>query len=108
MLHQAARLGDLRLKHRVGDTALYQLLHDITMCAFSTRDAARGNQPRQDPASEEREYWTTQQVARATRQAERTIRLACQTKALPAQKSAGAWRIRATDATTYIEAHRAA
>ncbi|MDJ1113793.1 hypothetical protein [Microbacterium dauci] len=84
----------------------WQVLNAITQCAFHS-PAAIGKEQRQDPASEEREWWTVTQIHLATRKtrAERTIRLDCQTGALPAQKNP-TWLIRADDAKTYIAAHR--
>ncbi|WJL95880.1 hypothetical protein QSU92_01240 [Microbacterium sp. ET2] len=106
ILYRAANLGDLRTRYRVGNKTIYDLLTDITVLALSTPDAARGNEQRQPAASEEREYWTTQQVATAARQAERTVRLACQRQEIPAEKPAGTWLIRNSDARTYINTHR--
>lgn len=106
ILYQAARIGELRKRYRVGDNAIYRLLHDITITAFSSPDAAPGNETRQEAASEEREYWTTQQLAKATGQAERTIRLHIQDKTIPAMRPGKSWLIHKDDATTYIASRR--
>ncbi|WP_248240270.1 hypothetical protein [Microbacterium kunmingense] len=103
VLFQIANLGELRSRYRVGNTHAYQLLTDITLAAFTP--AAPGNEPRQETASEKAGYMTVPQVARAARQAARTVRLACQNGDLPAEKTGGAWIIRTTDAHTYITAH---
>ena len=104
VLYQIARIGELRSRHRVGDTAAYQLLTDISVCAFS--DAAPGNPARQDPASEEREWWTVQQVARQAGLSTRTVRLDCQRQALPSTKQGSTWTITNTAARTYIAARQ--
>jgi len=106
ILYREARLDELRKKHRAGDSVIYRLLHDITVTAFTAPDAAPGNETRQDAASEEREYWTTQQLAKATRQAERTIRLHIQDNIIPATRPGKSWLIRNDDANTYIASRR--
>lgn len=105
MLYQAANLGELRKRHRVGDHTLYRLLTDLTMCAFTAPDASPGNETRQPPATDEREWWTVQQIARETGQAARTVRLSCQRNELPAQRAGNAWTIHHSNAETYIQAH---
>ena len=105
MLYQAAHLGELRSRHRVGFDALHQLLTEITVCAF-TQDADPGIEPRQETASEEREWWTTEQLARTSRRATRTIRNDIGIGSLPATKNPNGWLIRADHAKTYIEEHR--
>lgn len=102
MLYHAAKLGDLRTRHRAGDTALYRLLTDITVCAF-TDHAAPGTEPRHETASEEREWWTVQRLARATGLSTRKVRLDAQTGRVPATKQAGSWLIASQDAGTYID-----
>lgn len=104
MLYDAARLGELRARHRVGNTRLYQLLTELTICAFTEPIAATGNEPRQSKASEERDWWTVQQVARSAGLSNRTVRLDCQRQTLPAEKSGNTWTITRTAATTYINA----
>ena len=76
MLWGPARLNDLRIKHRSGDTRLYELLvkmHRLRLRRLTNAD--NGNQPRQPAASEEREKWTVKQLAQVTGRAMRTIRL---------------------------------
>ncbi|MEV7692491.1 hypothetical protein AB0N73_04070 [Microbacterium sp. NPDC089189] len=103
MLWQAARLDALRVKHRSGNTALYDVLVKFYRVGL-LEIAERGTQTRQSAASEERERWTTQQVARAAGIAERTVRLDCKEGTLPAtqHRSGGPWAIDADAATTYI------
>ena len=102
MLYQAARLGEVRTRHRVGAPALYELLTDITVAAFNA-DAAPGTEPRHETASEEREWWTVQQLARAAGLSARKIRLDAQAGRIPATKQAGGWLIASRDAGTYID-----
>lgn len=106
MLYQAARIGELRKRHRVGNTALYQLLTDISVCAFTGPPTEPGNHPRQNTASEERETWTVNQLARATGLSQRAIRLDCQHNVLPATRHGHAWSVAADDATVYIKNRR--
>ncbi|MCR2784071.1 MULTISPECIES: helix-turn-helix domain-containing protein [unclassified Microbacterium] len=108
ILWQAARLNELRLKHRTGgNNRLYSLLVNVYRVGLAVSpDAAPGNETRQEAASEEREYWTTQQLAKATGQAERTIRLHIQDKTIPATKPGKSWLIHKDDATTYIASGR--
>ncbi len=103
MLWQAARLNDLRIKHR-GDQRLYDLLVSIYKVGL-LEIAERGNEPRQDAATEEPEIWTTQQVARAARVSERTVRNDCKDGTLPAtqHRTNGPWLIQPAEATTYID-----
>lgn len=105
ILYQVANLGPLRSKYRTGNQRVYELLTEITIGAF-TSPTADGNEPRQPAASEEREYWTTQQVAKATGLSTRTVRLACEHKELPAMKHNRTWSIHHTEATTFIAARR--
>jgi len=99
MLYQGAQLGELRKRHRSGDSRFYALLVDISRAAFS---AEPGNEPRQHAATEERRTWTVEQVASAARLAPRTVRLDCARNELPATKTAGTWIIPAAEALTYI------
>ncbi|MFC7925480.1 hypothetical protein [Microbacterium laevaniformans] len=107
VLYQGAQLGELRNRERrTGrDTPLYQVLHAISVCVF-TDDAAPGIEPRHETASEEREWWTVQQLARATGLSARKVRLDAQTGRIPAKKQAGNWLIDCQDATTYISTTR--
>lgn len=107
ILYQVANLKAVRSKFRAGDTVAYALLTEITVCAF-TSDAGVGNEPRHESASEEREWWTTAQVARAARRAGRTVRLDIEREILPAQKTGNRWLIRADHAQTYIDSRRSA
>lgn len=102
-LWQCANLREVRIRYRSGDKAVHDLLTEIGNLAFS--DAADGREPRQETASRQAGYMTVPEVARATRQATRTVRLACQNGDLPAEKAGGAWLIRAENARTYITAH---
>lgn len=106
MLYQAARIAELRSRNRIGDTPLYRLLTDISLCAFAVPGAAPGILPRQDAASEERETWTVKEVARATGRSERAVRLDCHHNDLPATKQGNTWIITADDAKTYIASRR--
>lgn len=105
MLYQAARLGEVRTRHRVGASALYELLTDITLAAFNA-DAASGTEPRHETATEEREWWTVQQLARATGLSTRKVRLDAQQGRVPADKHSGTWLIDKQNATTYIAAFK--
>lgn len=106
MLWQNAQLNELRLRHRSGNTKLYDLLVDVYKLSLQRSiNAIHGNEARQNAASEEREYWTVRQLATATGRAERTIRLDIASNTLPATKSANAWLITNTAARTYINTH---
>ncbi len=106
ILYQVLDVKRARDRNRVGQKRVYDLLTELSICAFS-EVAASGNEPRQDAAREEREWWTVHQIYEATRgqRSERTIRLDCQTGALPARKTP-TWLVSNKDATTYIAAHR--
>lgn len=102
-LYQAAKLRDLR--HRVPrDTALYALLTDITALAYS--DAAPGTPTRHETASEEREMWTIQQLARAAGLSTRKVRLDAQRGDIPATKAGTGWIITHDNAQTYLNNRR--
>lgn len=101
ILYQVAHLRELRQRHRSGSPRIYELLTDLTVAAF----ADPGNEPRQVTATEEREWWTTEQLARPSRRAARTIRHDIATGTLPATRTPGGWLIRAEHAHTYINAH---
>lgn len=106
ILWQAARLNDLRLKHRSGDDRLYALLAKVYQVGLlQIRTTGPGNEPRQNTATEERRAWTVRQLANATGRAERTVRLDIEKKALPATKQGGTYIINSTEAATYIAAH---
>jgi len=107
MLYQAANIGALRSRYRIGDTRTYQLLTELSMLAFQA-DAEPGKLPRQETASEESSTWTVQQVSRAAALAPRTVRLDCSTGELPATKHANTWIIPAAEAKTYIARRRTA
>lgn len=102
MLWQAAKLNDLRVKHR-GDARLYEVLVSIYRVGL-LEIAERGNETRQDAAKEDRETWTTQQVAREAGVAARTVRLDCEQGTLPATqpRPGGPWLITTDAAATYI------
>ncbi|QRY40833.1 hypothetical protein JVX92_00625 [Microbacterium hominis] len=104
-LYQAAKIGELRTRHRVGNSMLYELLTDISRCAFAA-DAAPGTEPRHESASEEREWWTVQQLARATGLSARKIRLDAQQGRVAADKHSGTWLIDRQNAITYITAFK--
>lgn len=105
ILWQAAHLNDLRIKHRSGDSQLYQLLHDIYRVG-QLRVAEAGSETRQSAATEEREWWTVQHLAKATRLAPRTIRLDIANNELPATKNGNTWLVKNLAATTYIASRR--
>lgn len=110
ILYQAAQLGELRSRYRIGDTRTYELLTEISQAAFAVDAAAAiaadGILPRQSAAKEERGLWTVQEIARAAHLAERTVRLDCKTGELPATKQGNTWAITADEAQTYIERRR--
>lgn len=102
-LWRAAGLDTLRRKHRSGDTVLYALLvklHQVRLVRLQL--AADGTPQRQEAASEEREYWTVQQLARASRRADRTVRKDIEDGELQATKTGRSWVIRNADARSYI------
>jgi hypothetical protein len=101
VLYQAAGIGKLRERHRIGNSPLYALLTELSVCAFSA-DAAAGTLTRQDAASEEREIWSVRQLARASGRAERTIRHDIELGSLPAVKNGNSWTITRDEATTYL------
>jgi hypothetical protein len=101
-----ARIGDLRTQHRIGDTPIYRLLTEITLAAFTADPADVGTLPRQEAASEEREWWTVREVAKAMGRSERAVRLDCETERLPARKVSGSWLIATSDVETYAAARK--
>lgn len=105
MLYQAARLGELRSRYRVGDSRMYDLLTELSLAAFLV-PAAQGSEPRQDAASEERRQWTTRRLARASGRSERSVRLDCQTGVVPASKVGSSWLVDESAAHTYIDTRR--
>ena len=106
ILWQGLSLNAQRVKHR-GDPELYGVLLNIYKGTL-LEPAARGNEPRQNAASEEREYWNTTQVARATGVSERTVRNHCANGTLPGTQAHenGPWLIHNDEALTYIERKR--
>lgn len=105
VLFQVANIAELRRRHRSGNSMVYDLLTDITVAAYSDV-AESGNEPRQSAASEEREWWTTEQLARTVGRATRTIRHDITIGALPATKTTSGWIIGGEHAQTYLDAHR--
>lgn len=105
MLWSAADLNRTRIKFRVGNQKIYDLLCDIYRTALTTV-ADDGNEPRHEAASEEREWWTVQQLARATGLSTRKVRLDAQQGRVPADKHSGTWLIDKQNATTYIAAFK--
>lgn len=106
ILWQAAKLGDLRVKHR-GDPRLYDVLLNIYKGTL-LEDSVRGNDPRQNTETDDREYWTTEQVAKAAGVSARTVRNHCADETLPAihAHENGPWLIHNDEALTYIERKR--
>ncbi|MFV9424932.1 helix-turn-helix domain-containing protein [Microbacterium sp. S1037] len=102
MLWQIAKLNELRIKHR-SDPYVYDVLHTIYKGTL-LEPAERGNETRQTAATEERDYWTTRQVAKAAGVSERTVRSHCADKTLPAEhtRNNGPWLIPKDQALTYI------
>jgi hypothetical protein len=106
ILWQAARLNELRLRHRTGDSRLYDLLRKFYRVGLlELRPAGSGNEPRQDAAKKERAFWTTQRLGKAARRATRTITDDINLGALPAERMGHGWMIADRDAQTYIAAH---
>jgi hypothetical protein len=105
LLYQAAKLGELRTRYRIGDTKTYELLTDISRAAFEV-DAEVGNLPRQSAANDERGTWTVQQIAAAAGLSERTVRLDCANGELPAIKQGTTWTVTTAEAQTYIDRRR--
>lgn len=106
VLYQVARLGELRTRYRVGDTAVYELLTEISKCAFAADIAESGILPRQSAATEERSSWTVQQLAQATGLSPRTVRFDCERGVLPATKKGPQWLIDRAEAETYVTARK--
>jgi hypothetical protein len=104
-LYQAANIGELRKRYRIGDTETYRLLTEISRAAFEV-DADGGNLTRQSPANDERETWTVHQIASAAGLAERTVRLDCANGELPATKQGNTWTVTTAEAQTYISRRR--
>lgn len=105
MLWQAAKLRDLH-RRVAGEESnpLYQTLTTIYRAILAAQpNAAPGIETRHEAASEEREWWTVQQLARATGLSTRKIRLDAQQGRVPATKHSGTWLVSDGDATTYIE-----
>ncbi len=105
ILYQAAKIGELRSRYRIGDTKTYELLTEISIVAFHA-PASTGNLERQETASEESDYWTVQRTARASGLSIRTVRLDCQRGDVPASKQGNSWLIPAHEARTYIQRRR--
>lgn len=107
MLYQAARMWELRCKYRTANPRLFEVLTTIAKAATITPDnAAPGNSPRQNAASEKTGY-STKELATITGLAERTIRLACHKGELEgATCENGRWRIPAPAAQTFITTRR--
>lgn len=95
-----------RSELRVGNKVAYDVLTAISLAAFAD-PAERGTEPRQEPASEEREWWTVRQLHQRMKRyrSERAIRNDCANGNLPAQKNPS-WLVKNEDAQTYIAAHR--
>lgn len=106
ILWQAARLNDLRVKHR-GDPRLYDVLLNIYKGTLLD-DSGRGNDPRQNAETDDRDYWNTKDVAKAAEVSERTVRNHCADGTLPAihAHENGPWLIPTEEAMTYIERKR--
>lgn len=105
ILYNELDIKNLRLRYRIGNPRVYEILTDITRSAF-TANADGGILTRQPAAFEDHEVWTVERLAKASRLGVRTVRLACQRGTLPAVKQGTAWIITPTDARTYIEGHR--
>lgn len=107
MLWRTAGLDELRQRHRLGDTYLYQLLlrmHQVRLQRVT--EAVSGTQTRHEPAQGERGYWTIHQLSKATGRAERTIRKDIAAGELTATKPSRSWIVTTENATTYIESRR--
>lgn len=99
------RRKSLRDQHNPRARALYELLTEISVCAFTETDAAVGTLPMPQPAPSEAGFMTVAQLAKASRLAPRTIRVACQRNEIPATKAAGAWVIPTDTAAAFIASH---
>lgn len=104
-LYQAAKLGELRTRYRIGDSKTYELLTEISRAAFEV-DADVGILARQDAANDERETWTVRQIAAAAGLAPRTVRLDCANGELPAIKQGSTWTVTTAEAQTYVSRRR--
>lgn len=103
MLCQGAKIAELRMQNRVGDSDFYALLTDIYRLSLAANSAVPGIEPRQSAALDEADFWTVKQVADAAGLAPRTVRLDCSRELLPAEKAGSAWLISASEARTYID-----
>ena len=109
-LWQAAKLTALH-REVAGEESnpVYQATTALYRVILAARELDnRGTQTRQAAALEDRETWTTEQIAKAAGVANRTVRLDCQTGTLPAtqHRPKGPWSITAPEALTYISWRR--
>lgn len=107
MLWRGVGLDEHRRRHRSGDTALYSLLvrmHQVRL--LRVIDAADGTPERHSTASEEREWWTVEQLATAAHRAPRTIRKDIENNELQATKTGRVWVISNADAKSYLNSRR--
>lgn len=107
LLWRGAGLDDLRRRHRSGDTALYALLvkmHQVRL--LRVVNAADGIPERHSTASEEREWWTVEQLATAAHRAPRTVRKDIENNELQATKTGRVWVISDVDAKSYLDSRR--
>lgn len=104
ILFQEAGLAKLLHDFKRADNVAYRIVYDMQRAIFESAD--NGNEPRQEPASEEREYWTVPQLHRASRRGETTIRKDIRDNHLPATRANNTWLIKDADARTYLASRR--
>lgn len=104
-LDRAVDLRRLRTSVRGIDPEVDAVLLAFAVIAADWRTAATGTPLRQDPAPAPRWYSTTRAADRL-HLAPRTVRLACQSGALPAEQIDGRWRIAAEDVEQYAAARQ--
>ncbi|MFE2110368.1 helix-turn-helix domain-containing protein [Kitasatospora sp. NPDC059463] len=105
-LDRHADLAQLRIQHRGSDPELDAVLVALRTAALAWRTAATGTPQRQQPAPLPKWLGTTA-AADHLGLAPRTIRLACETGALPARQIDGRWRIALEDLQHYRAARAA-
>jgi hypothetical protein len=105
LIWHATNMAQVRNAHRSRDDRIFTLLSEVAQGAFAQM-AVPGHEPGHSPATEERSHWTVEQLARASRRGERTIRRDIENNELAATRPGHAWVIPDHAARAYIAAHR--
>lgn len=107
-LDRHAGLTALRLEHRGSDPEVDQVLLALAVASANWRTAAVGKDPRQEVAVEPQSSWlTAAEIADRLGISSRTVRWACQTGRLPAERVGSQWQVSRTEYEQY-RASRAA